>query len=75
MIDPKTDKELLAFLLLPVAIFFDGFVISKLWAWHIVPAFHAPPLCLNRLPVDENPMVHADMCPFGWPPPMEEHRE
>jgi hypothetical protein len=28
-----------------VALFaWNGFILSKLWAWHVVPALHTPPL-------------------------------
>jgi hypothetical protein len=38
----------IVFVLLVPVTFFQGVVAMKLWQWHVMPVFHAPPLSLGH---------------------------
>jgi len=43
-----TGWDALALLLLPALCVFQGFVVMRLWGWHVVPVFGWPPLRLGH---------------------------
>lgn len=45
---PTTGWDVLAVLALPLLIVFEGYVLARLWAWHVVPVFGWPSIGLGH---------------------------
>ena len=41
-------EALLVFLLIPLVVVLDGFVVVKLWSWHVMPTFHLPAVTMGH---------------------------
>jgi len=46
--EEETADALIGLAMVPVTIVFGGFVLMRLWAWHIVPVFGLPSLTLGH---------------------------
>jgi len=46
--DPSPASAFLALVLLPAMYILEGFVITRLWTWHIMPVFHLGPMSIGH---------------------------
>lgn len=46
--EQKTLGDILGFLTLPLLVLLDGYVIMRVWTWHVTPVFGVPLLTLGH---------------------------